>query len=74
MKIAALQMVSAADLATNLATASRLIDQAAAEGGHLVSLPEFFVQIGLNATDKFEIAEEFKHGPIQDMLSAKARQ
>ncbi len=74
MKIAAIQMVSAPDLATNLATAERLIDQAAAEGAQLVSLPEYFVQMGLRETDKFEIAEEFGHGPIQEMLSAKARQ
>ena len=74
MKIAALQMVSAPDLATNLATAERLIDQAAAEGAQLVSLPEYFVQIGLRETDKFQIAEEFGLGPMQEMLTAKARQ
>jgi predicted amidohydrolase len=74
MKIAALQMVSAPDLATNLATAERLIDQAAAEGAQLVSLPEYFVQIGLRETDKFQIAEEFGLGPVQEMLTAKARQ
>ncbi len=72
MKIAAIQMVSTPDLATNLATAERLIDQAAAEGSQLISLPEYFVQMGLRETDKFEIAEEFGHGPIQEMLSAKA--
>jgi predicted amidohydrolase len=74
MKIAAIQMVSAPDLATNLATAERLINQAAAEGAQLVSLPEYFVQIGLNETDKFQIAEEFGNGPIQERLAAKARQ
>jgi nitrilase len=37
--------------------AERLIDQAAAEGAQLVSLPEYFVQMGLRETDKFEIAE-----------------
>ena len=74
MKIAALQMVSAPDLATNLATAERLIDQAAADGAQLVSLPEYFVQMGLHETDKFQIAEEFGRGPMQEMLAAKARQ
>ena len=74
MKIAALQMVSAPDLPTNLATASRLIDQAAADGAQLVSLPEYFVQIGLHETEKFQIAEEFGRGPIQEMLAAKAQQ
>lgn len=74
MKIAALQMVSAPDLATNLATAERLMDQAAAEGAQLVSLPEYFVQMGLSETDKFQIAEAFGQGPVQEMLMAKARQ
>ena len=53
MNIAPIQMVSVPDLATNLATASRLIDQAAANGAQLVSLPEYFVQIGLHETEKF---------------------
>lgn len=74
MKIAALQMVSAPDLAANLATAERLIDQAAADGAQLVSLPEYFVQMGLHETDKFQIAEEFGCGPMQEMLATKARQ
>lgn len=67
-------MVSAPDLATNLATAERLIDQAVADGAQLISLPEYFVQIGLHETDKFQIAEEFGQGPMQEMLSSKARQ
>ena len=74
MKIAALQMVSAPDLATNLSTAERLIDQAASEGAQLVSLPEYFVQMGWRETDKFQIAEAFGQGPVQEMLMAKARQ
>ncbi|WP_396430191.1 carbon-nitrogen hydrolase family protein [Limnohabitans sp.] len=74
MKIAALQIVSAPDLATNLATAERLIDQAASDGAQLVSLPEYFVQIGLHETDKFQIAEEVGQGSIQEMLASKARQ
>lgn len=74
MKIAALQMVSVPDLATNLATADRLIDQATAQGVQLVSLPEYFVQMGGHETDKFQIAEVFGHGPIQAMLASKARQ
>ena len=74
MKIAAIQMVSAPDLETNLATASRLIDQAVSDGAQLVSLPEYFVQMGLHETDKFQIAEEFGHGPMQEMLASKARQ
>lgn len=74
MKIAAIQMVSAPDLVTNLTTAAKLMDQAAADGAQLVSLPEYFVQIGWHETDKFQIAEEFGHGSIQEMLATKARQ
>jgi nitrilase len=74
MKIAAIQMVSAPDLVTNLTTAAKLMDQAAADGAQLVSLPEYFVQIGWHETDKFQIAEVLGHGPIQEMLAAKARQ
>ena len=58
MKIAALQMVSAPDLATNLATASRLIDQAVADGAQLVSLPEYFVQMGLHEWILFKYYEK----------------
>lgn len=74
MKIAALQMVSGPELAQNLVTAARLIDQAAAGGARLVSLPEYFVQMAWHESDKFRIAEDFGRGPIQEMLAAKARQ
>lgn len=74
MKLAALQMVSGPELDPNLATAAKLIDQAAAAGAQLVSLPEYFVQMGLHESDKFRIAEDMGRGPIQEMLAAKARQ
>lgn len=41
-RIAALQMVSGADLETNLATAARLIERAAGDGARLAVLPETF--------------------------------
>lgn len=74
MKIAAIQMVSAPDLATNLATAKRQIDQAVSDGAQMATLPEYFVQIGLHETDKFQIAEEVGQGPMQEMLASKALQ
>ncbi len=74
MKVAAIQMVSTPVRDDNLAVAARLIDAAAAGGARLVSLPEYFCQFGWKETDKFEIAEDYGHGPIQDMLAAKARQ
>ena len=40
MHIAAIQMVSTPDVATNLATAARLLQQAADQGAELGALPE----------------------------------
>ncbi len=73
MKIAALQMVSTPDVAQNLDTAERLIGEAVAAGARLVSLPEYFCQIGLTETDKFAIAEPFGDGPMQQRLAGLAR-
>ena len=42
MKLAAIQMISGPDVAPNLATAGRLIAEAAAAGAELVALPEYF--------------------------------
>ena len=47
MKAAALQMTSAIDVAANLATAARLLAQAAAAGAKLAVLPENFAFMGL---------------------------
>lgn len=74
MKVAAIQMVSTPGRDENLATAARLIDEAAAAGARLVSLPEYFCQFGWKETDKFQIAEDAGRGPIQELLAAKARQ
>ena len=74
MKVAAIQMVSTPLRDENLSTAARLIDEAAAAGARLVSLPEYFCQFGRADTDKFQIAETEGSGPIQELLAAKARQ
>jgi len=42
LTVAALQMAMADDVATNVATAERLVRKAAAEGGQLVLIPELF--------------------------------
>ncbi|MFX7895073.1 nitrilase-related carbon-nitrogen hydrolase, partial [Acinetobacter baumannii] len=44
-KIAALQMVSGPDVAANLATARRLLEDAARQGARLAALPEYFCLI-----------------------------
>jgi deaminated glutathione amidase len=73
MKIAALQMVSTPSVERNLASARRLIAQAAAAGAQLAALPEYFCFMGEADRDKLAIAEDPGHGPIQQMLAEAAR-
>lgn len=73
MKIAALQMVSTPDVATNLAAARALVARAAAEGAGLAVLPEYFCFMGRGDRDKLAIAETPGDGPIQRMLAEAAR-
>jgi len=73
-RIAALQMVSAAELAPNLEAAARLIAAAGAAGAKLVALPENFYCIGRHETDKVKLREADGRGPIQDFLSRTARE
>ena len=73
MKIAALQMVATPDVQSNLATAERLIAQAAEAGAALVALPEYFCLMGQQDRDKLAVAEDAGDGPIQRCLSEAAR-
>jgi len=72
-RIAALQMVSAPELAPNLEAAGRLFEAAAAAGARLAALPENFYCIGRNERDKVALREPDGKGPVQDFLSAMAR-
>jgi predicted amidohydrolase len=74
MKVAAIQMVSAANLATNLASAAQLLAQAAQAGAELAVLPEYFCLLGFRDTDKLAIQEPFGDGVIQRFLADQARQ
>jgi nitrilase len=76
VKIAAIQMVSTPDLATNLARARHWLAEAAAQGAELVALPEYFCLIGRADADKLAIAETPGDllAPIQRMLSEAAAQ
>lgn len=74
MQVAAIQMVSGSDVASNLATAARLLQQAADQGAELAVLPEYFCLMGHSDQDKLAIAEAPGHGPIQDFLREAARQ
>ncbi|KQW45783.1 MULTISPECIES: carbon-nitrogen hydrolase family protein [unclassified Roseateles] len=72
MKIAALQMVSGPDVAANLATARRLLEDAARRGAELAALPEYFCLMGMQDSDKIALAEVEGDGAIQAMLAAAA--
>jgi nitrilase len=73
MQIAALQMVSTPDVDRNLATAGRLIAEAASAGARLVALPEYFCLMGHSDRDKLAHAEAAGDGPVQSMLAAAAQ-
>ena len=73
MTIAAVQMVSTPSVERNLASARRLIAEAAAGGATLVALPEYFCFMGQTDRDKLGVAESAGHGPIQQMLAEAAR-
>jgi predicted amidohydrolase len=72
--VAAIQMISSPSVADNLATARRLVAQAAAGGAELVVLPEYWAIMGQQETDKLAHAEQPGSGPIQDGMAQMARQ
>jgi deaminated glutathione amidase len=73
VRVAAVQMVSAPEVALNLEAAARLIAAAAAAGARLVALPEYFCILGRHETDKVKVREADGDGPIQEFLAKAAR-
>lgn len=73
MKVAAIQMVSGAQLQANLAQAATLIAQAAHAGAELAVLPEYFCLMGHGDRDKLALAERPGDGVVQRFLSGQAR-
>jgi len=73
-RVAAVQMSSGPRVPENLDAAGRLIAAAAADGARLVVLPENFALMPMNDGDRLAVAEPEGKGPIQDFLSARARQ
>ncbi len=70
-KVAAVQMVSTADVDTNLKAAEALIGEAAFQGANLVLLPEVFAVLEGGPMRAF--GEEQGSGPIQEFLAEQAR-
>jgi nitrilase len=66
-------MVSTPSVTQNIATARRLLKEAAQQGAKLVLLPEYWQIIGLHDKDKVEHAEEVGSGPIQEFMAEAAR-
>src|ERR1700688_1155629 len=73
VKVAALQMPSAADVALNLELAARLLAEARAAGARVAVLPENFSFMGVRDVDKRARAEPDGDGPVQRFLSQQAR-
>ena len=70
--VAAIQMISSADVGLNLDGASRLLREARAQGARVAALPENFAFMGVAEADKFAIAEIDGDGPIQARLASLA--
>ena len=73
-KVAAIQMVSTPLVEENMASARRLVGQAAAQGAQLVLLPEYWAIMGMSDSDKVAKAEALGAGPIQDCMASLARE
>lgn len=74
MKVAAIQMVSAASLQANLDSAHALLSEAARAGAQLAVLPEYFCLMGHKDRDKLAVRERFGEGAIQGFLARAARE
>ena len=72
--VAAIQMISTPSVSENLATAKRLVAQAASKGAMLVVLPEYWAIMGQHEKDKLGHAEQPGSGPIQDGMAQMARE
>jgi len=73
-RVAAIQMVSSADVDRNLAEAGRLLGVAREGGARLAALPENFAYMGRVEADKLAVAEAEGDGPIQAFVARSARE
>ena len=73
-KVAAVQMVSTPQPAENKRTVARLVREAAQSGAQFVVLPEYWALLGVHEKDKLVHAEAAGSGPLQEFMSALARE
>src|SRR5690606_17095664 len=73
-RVAAIQMISGADVQANLDAAAVLLAEAAQQGAELVLLPECFAAFGNRSLQEIAAAEWAGSGPIRPFLAAQARQ
>ncbi|MED6184965.1 Deaminated glutathione amidase, chloroplastic/cytosolic [Stylosanthes scabra] len=73
VRVAAAQMTSINDLASNFATCSRLVKEAASAGAKLLCFPEAFSYVGAKDGDSVSIAEPL-HGPLMQKYCSLARE
>ena len=73
-RVAAVQTVSTPDPAENMQSVARLVREAVQAGAQLVVLPEYWAILGHRETDKVAHAEAPGQGPLQDFMSALARE
>ncbi|MGY4492458.1 carbon-nitrogen hydrolase family protein [Pseudomonas sp. TE3610] len=73
MTVAVIQMVSQSDVLANLASARRLLEQAAAGGAKLAVLPENFSALGRRDSADIGRNEALGRGPILPWLKQAAR-
>jgi len=72
VRIAAIQMNSGDEVATNLRRARRYLAAAAADGAKLAVLPENFAFMGQRDSERVALAEPDGAGPLQDFLAGVA--
>jgi nitrilase len=72
-RIAAIQMISTPHVEENINTARHLIQNAVDQGAELVLLPEYWAILGMHENDKLAHAENLDSGPIQEFMSAIAK-
>ena len=73
-RVAAVQMRSGPDVQPNLAAAAELIRSAVEDDCQLVVLPENFALMPADESDRLAAVEADGAGPIQDFLSAQAKE